>query len=110
MDAGIGVGGMSTGKDELASSCFDLFSYPEVETGVKKSFLQTFRPISSTTSKGPFTFDIPADPDKFTDAESIRLHGAMRIVANTDGVSSNLAAGENVSTVNKIFSTVCGPL
>ena len=85
MDAGIGVGGMSTGKDELASSCFDLFSYPEVETGVKKSFLQTFRPISSTTSKGPFTFDIPADPDKFTDAESIRLHGAMRIVGHAAG-------------------------
>ena len=106
MDAGIGVGGMSTGKDELASSCFDLFSYPEVETGVKKSFLQTFRPISSTTSKGPFTFDIPADPDKFTDAESIRLHGAMRIVANTAGVSSNLAAGENVSTVNNIFNSL----
>ena len=106
MDAGIGVGGMSTGKDELASSCFDLFSYPEVETGVKKSFLQTFRPISSTTSKGPFTFDIPADPDKFTDAESIRLHGAMRIVGHTAGVYSNLAAGENVSTVNNIFNSL----
>ena len=106
MDAGIGVGGMSTGKDELASSCFDLFSYPEVETGVKKSFLQTFRPISSTTSKGPFTFDIPADPDKFTDAESIRLHGAMRIVGHAAGVYSNLAADENVSTVNNIFNSL----
>ena len=106
MDAGIGVGGMSTGKDELASSCFDLFSYPEVETGVKKSFLQTFRPISSTTSKGPFTFDIPADPEKFTDAESLRLHGAMRIVKDTAGVYSSLAAGENVSTVNNIFNSL----
>ena len=62
MDAGIGVGGLSTGKDEFASSCFDLFSYPEIETGIEKAFSQTFRPISSTTSKGPFTFDIPADP------------------------------------------------
>ena len=103
MDAGIGVGGMSTGKDELASSCFDLFSYPEIETGIKKAFLQTFRPISSTTSKGPFTFDIPADPDKFTDAESIRLHGAMRIVSNN---FSDLPAAEKVSPVNNIFNSL----
>ena len=52
MDAGIGVGGLSVGKDELASSCFDLFSYPEIETGIRKAYVQTFRPISTTTSKG----------------------------------------------------------
>ena len=106
MDAGIGIGGMSIGKDELASSSFDLFSYPEVETGVKKSFLQTFRPISSTTSKGPFTFDIPADPDKFTDAESIRLHGAMRIISHNAGVYTKLAPDEKVSTINNIFNSL----
>ena len=97
MDAGIGIGGMSIGKDELASSSFDLFSYPEVETGVKKSFLQTSRPISSTTSKGPFTFDIPADLDKFTDAESIRLHGAMRIMSHNAVVYTKLGPNEKVS-------------
>ena len=48
MDAGIGVGGLSVGKDELASSCFDLFSYPEIETGIRKAYVQTFRPISTT--------------------------------------------------------------
>ena len=106
MDAGIGIGGMSIGKDELASSSFDLFSYPEVETGVKKSFLQTFRPISSTTSKGPFTFDIPADPDKFTHAESIRLHGAMRIISHNAGVYTKLAPDEKVSTINNIFNSL----
>ena len=109
MDAGIGVGGLSTGKDEYASSCFDLFSYPEIENGIKRACSQTFRPISSTTSKGPFTFDIPADPDKFTDAESIRLHGAMRIMANDNGTHTKLTAGEKVSTVNNI-STAYGPL
>lgn len=106
MDAGIGVGGLSTGKDEYASSCFDLFSYPEIENGIKKACSQTFRPISSTTSKGPFTFDIPADPDKFTDAESIRLHGAMRIMANDNGTHTKLTAGEKVSTVNNIFNSL----
>jgi len=106
MDAGIGVGGMSTGKDELASSCFDLFSFPEIETGIQKAFQQTFRPISSTTSMGPFTFDIPADPDKFTDAESIRLHGAMRIMAQKAGASANLPGGEKVSPINNVFNSL----
>ena len=106
MDAGIGIGGFSTAKDEWVSSSFDLFSPTEVETGIKKTLSQTFRPISSTTSKGPFTFDIPADPIKFTDGESIRLHGAMRIVKNSNGVHTKLPTGEKVSTVNNIFNSL----
>ena len=53
MDSGIGIGGLSTGKDETASSQFDLFENVELETGVKKIHTQTFRPISSTNSQGP---------------------------------------------------------
>ena len=106
MDAGIGIGGFSTAKDELVSSSFDLFSPTEIENGIKKTLNQTFRPISSTTSKGPFTFDIPADPIKFTDGESIRLHGAMRIVKNSNGIYTDLPSGENVSTVNNIFNSL----
>ena len=97
MDCGICIGRMSTGKDVLSSSSFDMFSYPDVETSVKKSFLQTFRPISSTTSKDPFTFDIIADPDKFTDAESICLHGAMRIMSHNAVVYTKLGPNEKVS-------------
>lgn len=106
MDSGIGIGGLSTGKDELASSQFDLFDNIELETGVKKIHTQTFRPISSTSSRGPFTFEIPADPEKFTDAESIRLHGRMRIRKNTANVLGNIAVDENVSTVNNIFNSL----
>ena len=47
MDSGLGIGGLNIGKDELASSQFDLFDNVEVETGVKKMYTQTFRPISS---------------------------------------------------------------
>ena len=106
MDSGIGIGGLSTGKDELASSQFDLFDNIELETGVKKMHTQTFRPISSTSSRGPFTFEIPADPEKFTDAESIRWHGRMRIRKNTANVLGNIAVDENVSTVNNIFNSL----
>ena len=106
MDSGIGIGGLSTGKDETASSQFDLFENVELETGVKKIHTQTFRPISSTNSQGPFIFEIPADPEKFTDPESIRLQGKMRIRKKTGGELSNLPAGEKVSTVNNIFNSL----
>ena len=106
MDAGIGIGGLSVGKDEFASSSFDMFSKPEIENGIKKTFVQTFRPISSTSSKGPFTFDIPADPNKFTDTESIRLHGAMRIMKYDQDKLKPLTANEKVSTVNNIFNSL----
>ena len=36
MDAGIGIGGLSIGKDEIASSKFDLFAPIEVEKGLEK--------------------------------------------------------------------------
>ena len=106
MDSGIGIGGLSTGKDETASSQFNLFEKVELETGVKKIHTQTFRPISSTNSQGPFIFEIPADPEKFTDAESIHLQGRMRIRAKTGNVLSDLAAGAKVSTVNNIFNSL----
>ena len=79
MNSGLGIGGLSLEKDELASSQFDLFDNVEVETGVNRMYTQTFHPISSSSSKGPFTFELPSDPEKFTDAESIRLHGRIRI-------------------------------
>ena len=106
MDSGIGIGGLSTGKDETASSQFDLFENVELETGVKKIHTQTFRPISSTNSQGPYIFEIPADPEKFTDAESIRLQGRMRIRKKTGSVLSNLPPGTKVSTVNNIFNSL----
>ena len=106
MNSGIGIGGLSTGKDEIASSQFDLFENVELETGVKKIHTQTFRPISSTNSQGPFIFEIPADPEKFTDGESILLQGRMRIQKKVANVLSNLPAGEKVSTVNNIFNSL----
>ena len=79
MDSGIGIGGLSTGKDEYVTSAFDLFTSTEVENSIQMGHHLTYRPISVTAGAGPFNFEIPADPDKFTNAESIRLHGAIRI-------------------------------
>ena len=79
MDAGIGIGGLQLEKEELSDSKFDLFEKTDYEVGIKQSIAQSFRPLTSASSQGPFSFLIPSDPDKFTDAESLRLHGRMRI-------------------------------
>ena len=105
MDSGIGIGGLNTSSEEFVESKFDLFSKVEYENGIKKIVTQTFRPISTTTSKGPFSFIIPNDPEKFTNIESLRLHGKMRIGKKDGDKFANLT-GENVSTVNNIFNSL----
>lgn len=107
MDAGIGVGGLSLGKDEVLSSAFDLFSPVEVENSISKSHVQIFHPISATASKGPFKFIIPPDPEKFTDAQSLRLMGRVKIQkkGNT-GVLTDFVAGDKVSVVNSFYHSL----
>ena len=103
MDAELGIGGLIIGKNELAASQFDLFDNVEVETGVKKIHSQTFHPISSPSSKGPFTSEIPPDPEKFTGVESMRLHGRMQIRKNDAGTLKKLPAGAKVSVVSTVY-------
>ena len=106
MDAGSGIGGFSKNREELAASKFDLFSNIQIETGVKKLIPQTFRPISTSSSQGPYSFIIPSDPGKFTDVGSMRLHGKMRIKKqDSNGLITNLV-NDNVSTVNNIFNSL----
>lgn len=107
MSSSIGIGGLSTALDEVSSSEFELFSPIEVEHSVSKTHEPIYRPIASTDGKGPFTFEIPQDPDKFMDAESIRLLGRMRIrKCKTDGSIVNISAGEKVGIVNNIFQSL----
>jgi hypothetical protein len=63
MDSGLGIGGLSIGKDEVASSAFDLFSPIEIENSIRNATKIVTRPISSSTSRGPFKFIFPADPE-----------------------------------------------
>ena len=77
MDSGIGIGGLLVGKDEYATDCFDLFKSIEIENSIEHVTRIITRPISAASSKGPFIFEIPADFEKITDAESFRLHGRI---------------------------------
>ena len=107
MTSTIGVGGMSAALDEVSSNEFDLFSPIEIDYSILKSYEPTYRPISSTNGRGPFTFEIPQDPNKFMSSESIRLIGRMRIrKLKSDGTLENMQAGENIGTINNIFQSL----
>ena len=107
MDAGIGIGGLNAEREEFSDSKFDLFAKTEYEVGVKKCFSQTFRPLTTSSSQGPFSFLIPSDPEKFTNAESLRLHGRMRIMKrnSANGAISKLTT-EYVSPINNVFNSL----
>lgn len=103
----IGIGGLSLSKDEVSSSAFNVFAPIEFENSIKKANKVTTRPIASTNSRGPFKFVIPADPDKWTDCESIRLSGKVKIQKNVGGTLSNFTAMDNeVSTVNNFYQSL----
>ena len=107
MSSTIGVGGMSAALDEVSSNEFDLFSPIEIDHSIVKGYEPIYRPISSTNGRGPFTFEIPQDPNKFMSAESIRLVGRMRIrKVKPDGSLENLSAKENVAPINNIFQSL----
>jgi len=106
MDSGIGIGGLSTGQDEYASDCFDLFKRIEIENSIEDVTKIITRPISAANSRGPFIFEIPADFEKFTDAESFRLHGRMRIRKKEGGALKDIDGDDSVSTVNNIFHSL----
>ena len=106
MDAGIGIGGLSVGQDEYASGHFDLFKGVEIENSIAEVTRIVTRPISVASSKGPFIFEIPADPEKFTDAESFRLHGQMRIRKKDAHTIKDIDNSDNVSTMNNIFHII----
>ena len=104
MDSGLGIGGLSLSKDEVASSSFDVFSGIEIENSIQKASKIVVRPIASTGSKGPFKFLFPADPTKWTDCETLRLSGRVKLKKNTAGVLSDFTDNENeISTVNKTY-------
>ena len=102
MDAGIGLNGYSKGRDEYASDSFNLFSENDIENSIQVVSSVVIRPVNTTTSRGPFNFEVPPDPIKFTDAESFRLHGRMKITKQ-DG---SALTTQKVGTVNNIFHSL----
>ena len=108
MDSGLGIGGLSIGKDEVASSSFDLFSPIEIENSISNATKIVTRPIATTNSRGPFKFVFPADPEKWSNCESLRLSGNVKILRKKDdGSIENFKLNySEVSTVNNFFQSL----
>lgn len=108
MDSGLGIGGLSLSKDEIASSSFDVFSPIEIENSIDSAVKIITRPISSATSSGPFKFVFPADSVKWTDCETIRLCGRVKLVKNNgNGTLTDYAAEvTEASVVNNFFQSL----
>ena len=107
MDSGLGIGGLAISKDEVASSSFDLFSPIEIENSIKRANKITTRPIANTNSRGPFNFVFPADPQKWTDVESLRLSGKIKLRKSAGGILTDFADDDNeISTVNNFFQSL----
>ena len=106
MDSGIGIGGLSVGQDEYASDCFDLFKNVEIENSIDEVTKVITQPISAVNSRGPFIFEIPGDFEKFTDAESFKLHGKMRIRKKVNGEIKDIDDTDYVGPVNNMFDSL----
>lgn len=107
MDSGLGIGGLSLSKDEVASSAFDLFSPIEIENSISKATKIVTRPISTANSRGPFKFLFPADPDKWTDCESIRLSGRVKLKRYNAGNLTDFTQDiKEISTVNNFYQSL----
>ena len=110
MEAGIGIGGMSLSKSEVASAGFNVFAPVELETSIRSSVTQKYYPSSSTSSMGPFSISIPPDPEKWTDIESVRLHGKMRIRKKVGTVVSDMTVDDNMGTIDNVFHSLWGQI
>jgi hypothetical protein len=65
------------------------------------------RPISSTSSRGPFKFVFPADPEKWTDCESLMLSGKVTLRQNDGAAITNFNNLINeISTVNNFYQSL----
>ena len=60
------INGLMKNVNHYASNKFNLFTPIDINKGYKKAHIVTARPISSTNSSGPYTFEFGATPDKFT--------------------------------------------
>ena len=107
VDNAPGVGGLTENYEDIKNIEFgkikthDNFSY---------SFEYFVRPINFSDSKGPHTFEFPADPTHFTDLTSLTLEGKIKVknkAGNATAIFNTLAGGVNtrcdISTVNNII-------
>ena len=110
MDSGLGISCHSKSVLQMTTSKLDYESPFIVENGVTKTHEITIQTQSNTSSNGPIEFHLVADPEKFTDASSVKLHGKVGIhYKNSDGVWENVRNLPNIpkfGVINNFFSSL----
>ena len=110
MDSGLGISGHSKSVLQMTTSKLDYESPFIVENGVTKTHEITIQTHSNTSSNGPIEFHLVPDPEKFTDASSVKLHGKVGIhYKNSDGVWENIRNLPNTpkfGVINNFFSSL----
>jgi len=102
-----GVGGLTQNYEDIKNIEFGKF---KTHDNFSYSFEYFVRPINFSDSKGPHTFEFPADPNHFTDLTSLTLEGKIKVKnkpSNGSSIFNTLVSGKNtkcdVSTVNNII-------
>ena len=110
MDSGLGISGHSKSVLQMTTSKLDYDSPFIVENGVKKTHEVVIQTHSNTSNNGPIEFHVVGDPEKFTDASSVMLHGKVGIqYKNSDGVWENvrrLPTTPPFGVINNFFSSL----
>lgn len=105
-----GVGGLTENFEDLKNT---VFSKPDNHDEFSYSFEYFVRPLNYSDSKGPHSFEFPADPTHFTDLTSIVLEGKIRVKNKADHQTAifNTPANDintrcDVSTINNIIHSL----
>ena len=105
-DSGIGIGGLSISRDEISSSLFNPFESVEVNSSFVSSMTVEVRPITNLQVRGPHTFVFPPDPTNWTQPDSLRLSGRMRILKKVNNMNVACVEVDDVSCINNYIHSL----
>ena len=101
IDGGIRIGGLSVSENEISLSIFDLFEPVDINTSIVSSSKVEARPVSNTQNNHFYTFIFPPDPTSWTQPDSIRLSGKMRIMRKVNNMMlMECGQEDDVSCIN----------
>ena len=113
MDSGFGVGGFSKNISELTTSKLDYWSPLIIENGVKRGYNMEIRPQSISVD-GPIEFHLAADPEKFTDINTLTLHGKVGVRVKENGVWRPVhnmnPKPESWGVINHFYQSICSSI
>ena len=98
----LGVGGFGANEERLISSEFDLFTPEKYYKDVSRIIQLVVRPQAQGGQNNiPYQFEVPYDPEKWTDLSSFRVHARSKVFNKTKNKAPEPT--ENWSTANNFY-------